>query len=155
MNGVNITCQHLLPYSEKCSRIHDYPAHYSEINPWVKHYFDKFNDYFNKLGTLLAEYPENVCVAVLHPLRSAYFDYDREREDDGFGISELDYALDTLVRRLEGSGINYHFLDETLLAKYGEIDGGKIIFGKYSYDILLYRSAIPWMVQQKNCLNNM
>lgn len=137
LNGVNVTCQHLLPYSERGNRIHDYPAHYSPVNPWVKHYFDKFNDYFNRLGTLLSAYTEQVRVAVLHPIRSTYFNYDRTLEDSGFGIEELDDSLGKLLNSLENNGVNFHFLDETLLAKYGSVNGNSISCGKCDYDILI------------------
>ncbi|MBR4073445.1 MAG: hypothetical protein IKK24_05820, partial [Clostridia bacterium] len=63
INGVNVTCQHLLPYSERGLRIHDYPAHYSEVNPWVKYNFKEFNDYFTDLGAILGNSSEDVRVA--------------------------------------------------------------------------------------------
>ena len=54
MNGVNLMCQHLIPYTECGTCKYDYPAHYSHINPWVKEDFKEFNDYFTRLGYLLA-----------------------------------------------------------------------------------------------------
>lgn len=137
LNGINITCQHLLPYSEKGNRIHDYPAHYSEINPWVKKHFKIFNNYFNKLGTLLSAYPEQVRVAVLHPIRSTYFNYDRTLKNEGFGIAELEKSLYDLISKLESNGVCFHFLDEMLLAKYGRVNGSIISCGKCDYDILI------------------
>lgn len=142
INGVNVICQHLLPYSERGNRIHDYPAHFSAINPWVRNYYDKFNRYFNRIGALLADYPEQVRVAVLHPMRSAYFDYDRSLEDEDFGIAYLDDALAGTLAKLEKDGINFHFLDETLLAKYGSVSGGVISCGRCSYDVLI----IPYCI---------
>ena len=153
LNGVNITCQHLLPYSERGNRIHDYPAHYSEINPWIKNYFDRFNDYFNKLGTLLAAYTEQVRIAVLHPIRSTYFDYDRTLEDDGFGIAELDNSLRDLLSCLESNGVNFHFLDETLLAKYGSVSENVISCGKCDYDILIIPKCYTMDVSTENLLH--
>ena len=50
VNGVNLMCQHLIPYTECGTRKYDYPAHYSPINPWVKEDFKDFNDYFTRLG---------------------------------------------------------------------------------------------------------
>ena len=49
VNGVNLMCQHLLPYAEHGQRKRDYPSHYSWVNPWVEHDFKTFNDYFNKV----------------------------------------------------------------------------------------------------------
>ncbi|MBQ7726761.1 MAG: hypothetical protein IJT66_06425, partial [Clostridia bacterium] len=137
LNGLNRTCQHLLPYSERGNRIHDYPAHYSDINPWVKEYFGDFNEHFNVLGMLIGESEELVHTAVLHPIRSAYFDYDDALQKRGFGVKALDDALLDLTDQLEESAIAYHFLDETLLAKYGDVSGAAIRCGHCTYDALI------------------
>ena len=73
--GVNMMCHHLLPYSEHGQRKKDYPAHFNPINPWIKEHFKEFNDYFSRLGYLLSNSEEPVNVAMLHPMRSAYFNY--------------------------------------------------------------------------------
>ena len=137
LNGVNLMCQHLLPYSEKGNRIHDYPAHYSDINPWVRDYFKTYNDYFTRLGALLAKSCKSPRVVVLQPIRSAYFDYDHSLMDEGFGITELDYKYNELLLKLENAGVEYHLLDETLLAKYGKVENNTIVCGKCEYDILI------------------
>lgn len=137
INGINLTCQHLLPYSEKGNRIHDYPAHYSDINPWVRENFKEFNDYFTNLGALLCESAINPDVAVLQPIRSAYFDYDRSLEKEGFGVVELDNKYSELLLKLESSGVDYHLLDETLLAKYCRVEDTSIICGECVYKVLI------------------
>ncbi|MDD2362635.1 MAG: glycosyl hydrolase [Oscillospiraceae bacterium] len=137
VNGVNILCHHLVPYAEYGQRKRDYPAHYSAINPWVRNDFAAFNRYAARLGYLVAESDEFVNVAVLHPIRSAYFDYKREEEETGCGISELDKQLPDDLRKLSSVGINYHFLDETLLSKHGFVNGNKIGCGKCAYDFLV------------------
>ena len=137
VNGVNMMCQHLVPYSERGSRKYDHPAHYSDINPWVKEDFKTFNDYFARLGYFLGEGKQHVNVAMLHPIRSTYFDYKRELLDDGFGVEELDKQLLEACRTLSSRGIEYHFLDETLLAKHGFVKDGQIGCGKCAYDYLV------------------
>ena len=52
-NGVNIMCQHLYPYSERGQRKRDYPAHYSDHNPW-QIFLKDFDAYFNNLGYMLS-----------------------------------------------------------------------------------------------------
>lgn len=49
VNGINMICHHLIPYTERGSRKYDHPAHYSTINPWVKEGFRDFNEYFTRL----------------------------------------------------------------------------------------------------------
>lgn len=142
VNGVNLLCHHLVPYAEYGNRKHDYPAHYSVINPWVKEEFGTFNTYFTRLGYLLGEGKEQVNVAMLHPIRSGYFDYKRELEEEGFGIAALDEQLRKACRTLSGVNIAYHFLDETLLAKYGYVRDKTIGCGEVSYDYLVLPSLV-------------
>ncbi len=137
VHGVNILCQHLLPYSERGVRKYDYPAHYSDINPWVEEEFQTFNKYFSNLGAVLGEGKQHVNVAVLHPLRSGYFNYKRELMDEGFGIGDLDESLKETCEQLAASGIEYHFLDETLLEKYGFVKDGRIGCGQCEYEFLI------------------
>lgn len=136
-NGVNMICHHLVPYSERGQRKCDYPAHYTPMNPWIKKHFADFNNYFSRLGYLLGTGEEPVNVALLHPMRSAYFDYKRKDEEDGFAIRELDEKLRESCRVFSRRGIAYHFLDETLLEKYGFVEGDRIGCGKCTYDYLV------------------
>lgn len=137
VNGVNMMCHHLIPYSERGSRKYDYPAHYSRVNPWVKEEFKTFNDYYTRLGHLLGEGEQKVNVAMLHPIRSAYFEYQREKMEDGFGIANLDEQLLKACKTPASHGIEYHFLDETLLEKYGFVNGMQIGCGQCTYDYLV------------------
>ena len=135
VNGVNLLCQHLVPYAENGNRKRDHPAHYSPKNPWVKDAFGEFNLYVSRLGKLITNSTEFVNVAILHPIRSGYFDY--KREADGFGIAQQDVQLWEDCRLFSKNCIGYHFLDETLLEKHGFVEGSKIGCGKCSYDYLI------------------
>ena len=136
--GINLMCQHLMPYSEHGQRKRDYPAHYSPVNPWVKKGFKDFNDYFAALGKFLSESEEIVDVAVLNPIRSAYFDYTRDDSVPGYGVEDIDKALLELTNELTASHVSWHFVDETLLAKYGKVEEGKLICGNCSYGTLAF-----------------
>ena len=135
VNGVNLMCQHLLPYTEHGQRKRDYPAHYSAVNPWVNKNFKQFNDYFSVLGKMLAESEELVNVAMLHPIRSAYFNYKRECGDGN--LSVLQNALNELVEKLGSMHIPHHYIDETLLEKYGKVEGKKLVLGNCAYEYLI------------------
>lgn len=137
VNGVNMICHHLIPYTERGNRKYDHPAHYSTINPWVKEGLGEFNECFARLGYLLGEGASHVNVAVLHPIRSTYFDYKRELEESGFGVAKQDKLLREDCRKLSSCNIEYHFLDETLLAKYGFVEDSRIGCGKCKYDYLV------------------
>ena len=142
IGGVNRMCQHLVPYSEHGQRKRDYPAHFSQINPWVESEFGKFNDYFTRLGYLLSNLEEPVNVAMLHPMRSAYleFRYRRSIPDgirEGFHIQELEDAFLEQHGRLTQSQIPFHFLDETLLERHGFVEEDKIGCGLCKYEYLV------------------
>lgn len=134
MYGVNKVCQHLLPYAEYGERKNDYPIHFTPQNPWINEGFGKYNEYFDKLGGILQEGKEFVNVAMLHPMRSAYFEYDK---NDSSTVWELDNALISYSEYLAKNGIGFHYLDETLLAKYGFVEGKKIGCGKCVYEYLI------------------
>lgn len=137
VSGVNLMCQHLLPYTEHGQRKRDYPAHYSEVNPWVRKNFKEFNDYFSYLGKTLAESEEVVNVAMLHPIRSAYFNFKRYEVEKDFNIKELEEGLVVAQNLFLKKQIPHHYLDETLLAKYGRVEGNKLVLGKCSYEYLV------------------
>ena len=135
--GVNLMCQHLLPYKESGQRKRDYPAHFSSINPWVKEGFSIFNDYFSYLGKLIANSDEVVNVGVLHPIRSAYFDYKRTSNAPYNGLEKLEKSMFGLIEKLCRLGIGHHYIDETILAKHGRVENDSLIVGKCKYDYII------------------
>ncbi len=151
-NGVNLMCQHLVPYTESGAKKRDHPAHFSPVNPWVKENFKDFNDYFTRLGFILGEGKEPVNVAMIHPIRSAYFDYKRETEDTGFDITPLEVELRNACRELSKRGISYHFLDETLMEKHGFVDGDKIGCGQCEYEYLVLPAMYTMGVKMEEYL---
>ena len=136
VDGVNLMCQHLLPYTEHGQRKRDYPAHYSNTNPWVRKNFKEFNDYFSVLGKMIAESEALVNVALLHPIRSTYFNYKRDGVER-HGIGELEDGLYLAECTMAWKQIPHHYLDETLLAKYGKVEGKQLILGKCAYDYVV------------------
>lgn len=152
VGGVNLLCQHLFPYSEKGQRKRDYPAHFSSVNPLVKENMRIFNKFVTRLSCLISESEEKINVAVLHPIRSAYFDYKREIGDEnGFGVEILDSHLKNDMRKLSSNGIAYHFIDETILAKHGQVQDTKIICGEKAYDFLILPHILT-MDKSTECL---
>ena len=137
VGGVNRTCQHLIPYAEHGQRKRDYPSHFSTINPWISGFFKEFNDYFTRLGYLLANSREEVHIAMLHPMRSAYFDYKDIGLKPGNPLQLMEIDFYDLLDRLAADQIPYHFLDETLLEEDGFVKENRIGCGLCEYDILL------------------
>ncbi|MBQ8343485.1 MAG: hypothetical protein IJY21_05190 [Clostridia bacterium] len=138
VGGINLMCQHLLPYTEHGQRKRDYPAHFSDVNPWIKKNFKEFNDYFSYLGKTLAESEEIVNVAMFHPQRSTYFVYKRFCKPLYKSVDDLDIKLLDAVDTLTQKQIPFQLLDETLLAKYGRVEGKKLILGNCSYEYIVF-----------------
>ena len=138
VGGINLMCQHLLPYTEHGQRKRDYPAHYSDVNPWVKKNFKEFNDYFSYLGKVLAESEEIVNVGFFHPLRSTYFLFKRFNEPIWQTVEDIDIKFLEYVDVMTQKQIPFHFLDETLLAKYGKVEGKQLILGNCAYDFIVF-----------------
>lgn len=150
VHGINLMCEHLVPYSESGQRKRDYPAHFSAVNPWVKKDFKSFNDYFAKLGYLLAESKESVSVAVFNPLRSVYFDYQRYDFD---AKNKVNSSYIEVTNKLASMNIGYHIIDETLLAKYGKNDNGRLVLGNCVYDYVIFPEIITMDRTSKNILD--
>lgn len=145
VGGINIMCQHLVPYSEHGQRKRDYPAHYSRVNPWVREgdNFRIFNDYFTRMGKLISESDEIVNVAVLHPIRSAYLEYKRHVNFfDGGNIESIERGLSDTIRLLKEEDILWHFIDETLMEAHGSVEGNKLRCGLCEYDYLILPKGI-------------
>ena len=140
--GVNLMCHHLLPYHEEGQRKRDYPSHFSGVNPWVEKGFGDFNGYFSYLGKLLANSEEVVNVGVLHPIRSVYFDYKVDCHLPYNGLEYLERPFFALMMKMCNMGIGHHYLDETLLAKYGRVEGKRLILGNCTYDCIV----LPYML---------
>lgn len=139
VNGANLMCEHLLPYSEHGQRKRDYPAHFSAVNPWVKQDFKTFNDYFARLGYLLAESQDIVSVALFCPVRSIYFDYERY-DFDAKNIVNESYC--ELAKKLADMNINFHIIDETLMKKYAKVVNDKLVVGNCSYDYIVFPEVV-------------
>ncbi len=132
--GINLMCQHLLPYSVAGQGKHDCPPVFYKQNNWWEE-FGAFNEHFTRLGYLVANSVERVDVLIIHPMRSVYLTYIREA--DGESVKGLEDSFSKLLKTLNDSGVTYHFADETLLAKYGKTEGNRLIIGNFSYDTVI------------------
>ncbi|MBO6280279.1 MAG: hypothetical protein J6M95_01700 [Bacilli bacterium] len=152
VNGVNVICHHLLPYSEHGQRKRDYPEHYSKINPWVEKGFKDFNDHFSHISELLVNSKEVVSVGVFHPIRSAYFSYKRELEWGlDFGCKELDDNFRNISNTLTYNGVQFHYLDEVIMKHHAHVEGDALVIGDYHYKyIVIPKGTLTMDVETKN-----
>lgn len=132
--GVNLMCQHLYPYSERGQRKRDYPAHYSEHNPWYGKMVD-FDRHFANLGALLGAGEEVASTLVVHPIRAAYRTYSRL--NPGASIAELERDTHELVMWLGTHQVPYHFGDEGMMETLASVEGSRLRVGRCVYDYVV------------------
>ena len=129
VNGVNQICQHLEGYTIRGVRKRDYPPSLFVQQTWWDEY-GLFNDYLGRLCVALSAGHQTADVLLLHPMRSGYVLYDGTRTD---AMRTLDEEFTRASEILSGQHISYHFGDETIIKKYGNVDGARFIVGEISY----------------------
>lgn len=134
VNGVNVMCQHLYPYTEHGQRKRDYPAHYSEHLPWQDELRD-FNRYFTHLGAFLSRGEEDVHTLIIHPVHAAYMSF---LQKEGWrACRDVSAPFMALVGRLSANGLPYHLGEENLMKKYARVEGDALRVGKCLYDTVI------------------
>lgn len=134
VEGINLICQHLYPYSSRGERKYDHPVHFSELLPWNQ-YMCEVNMYYNKLGCLLSLGTDITNILVLHPMHSAYLYY--QRENDRNSIATLETAFMSCLNQLWSEQLLFHLGDETLIKKYGSVQGSHFIIENCRYDTVI------------------
>ena len=132
VNGVNLMCQHLYPYSERGQRKRDYPLHYSTHNPWSAK-MKEFNRYFARLGAALAQGNEYAPILVIHPIHGAYCKYKKYQN----ALTEIEHHFFALSRLLGENQIPYHYGDEWMMADMAKVEGDRIRIGCCTYEAVI------------------
>ena len=132
--GVNSLCHHLFPYSLSAQGKYDHPPVFSKHGNWWEQ-FRVFNDYFARLGFIVANTKENYDVAIVHPLKNAYLEYVHSEGCDS--LKELDDDFIELLFLLRENGIQYQLIDEEILATHGEAEGEALRVGECRYDCVI------------------
>ena len=148
LNGVTSLCPHLEGYSLRGMRKRDYPASVFMQLPWFKYVNTDFADYFTSLGALLDSSEDIAPVLLIHPIQSAYLYYKLG------GSSELKPYSDRfeeIAISIVDNNILHHYGDETLIERYGSVNGSKIRVGKCEYSTVL----LPNIVNLKSNTVNM
>ncbi|MBQ8375252.1 MAG: hypothetical protein IJX98_06765 [Clostridia bacterium] len=133
-NGVNLMCQHLFPYTLAGQGKQDHPPVFSRHANWWEQ-FREFNDYFTKLGYIIANTRETYDLLIVHPLRSVYLDYIRK--DHAASVEKLQNSFAQLLTTLRQNGVRVHLADERILERHGKIENGALTIGQCRYEKVL------------------
>ena len=130
-HGVNLLCHHLYPYSMADFGKIDHPPVFSPHGGWFEG-FKEFNEYFTRLGALVANTDEVYDVAVIHPIHSIWMEYIRSEE--AASVEALCADFDLLLRCMRREGLTFQLVDESILARHGRVENGNLHVGKCVYD---------------------
>lgn len=133
-HGISKMCYHLFPYTVANQGKFDFPPFFSRHSDWLGE-LKEFNEYFNKLGYVIANTEEECSVGILHPMRGVYLDYIRSQDADS--VQHLEEEFFALLLELRKYGISYHFIDESILVGHGSIEDGCLLVGNCRYDTVI------------------
>ncbi len=133
-HGVNMMCQHLFSYSLASQGKIDNPPVFSRQGNWLKE-FKVFNDYFARLGYIISNTEERPEIAIIHPIREIWLDYVRSIDYES--VKSIEESFKELLLYLRKNGISYHFVDESILQKYGSVKGNALQVGQREYKAVI------------------
>jgi len=131
--GINLLNPHLWLYTMRGARKRDYPPTISYQQPhW--HKSKRWSDRNAILSYLLTRGKRVVDCLVIHPVESGWCEVTPLDEE---AIAGLDAAFKDTVNTLLAAHVDFHFGDETLMAKYGKIEGRMLRVAKGSYSAVV------------------
>lgn len=142
--GVDHRCQHLMLSSVRGSRKRDYPPCFNDLDAWWPEY-RTVEDYFARLSVILSRGQAVRHIAVVHPMSTVWCRLGcdphgnpvRNNERDIPGLDAYGYRFNDLLRTLSRQHYDVDLLDETLLARYGSVNDGRLVLKNASYDVVI------------------
>ncbi|MFU0801492.1 MAG: glycosyl hydrolase [Xylanivirga thermophila] len=136
--GINFVNHHLSLYSMRGERKRDYPANLFYQQPWWKE--EKgFADYIGRLSYALSEGKRCVDILVIHPIGSVWSQYSPLHKQNDLAIEAgvYDRPFTNLSKELIANKLDFHYGDEMLIEKYGEVKDGKLSIGAHEYSAIV------------------
>ncbi len=133
-NGVNMLCHHLFPYSMAAQGKHDHPPVFSKHSNWWEG-FRTFNEYFTRLGYIVANTDDHYDVLIIHPLRDVYLEFVQSEGNNS--AKDVDDSLDALLMTLRKKGICFQLADERILERHAKLENGELVIGNCRYNSII------------------
>lgn len=142
--GVNLRTTHTAQYTLRGCRKRDYPPSFNYNNTcWKKNVL--VEDYFARLGAVLAEGEPIRRLLLIHPASTAwsrvgtnpYGNPIRREERDVPAVNEYGYRLNNLLERLCREHMDCDLGDEMLMQRHGFVKNGKLGIEKAVYDVVV------------------
>ncbi|MCK4591707.1 MAG: hypothetical protein KAT86_08135, partial [Candidatus Latescibacteria bacterium] len=141
--GVNLRCQHLAWYTMAGEAKRDYPASISFQSSWWRDYA-VVEDYFARVGVLMAQGEPVRDVAVIHPIESAWGLF---YADVGEPLNRLEGQFETLQNMLLEEHFDFDYVDEDILSRHGSVDGDSLRVAQAKYRVVV---VPPMLTMQEN-----
>ncbi len=138
--GINLLNPHLWLYTMRGERKRDFPPTISYQQPhWKKS--AAMSNHNAALSQALSSGRRVVDVLLMHPVETGWLDFTPY---DLRALEPLDRAFAEAMDALLGAQLDFHLGDETLMAKYGGVDGAKLGVGsgRYSVAVLPYCATL-------------
>ncbi|NLF31226.1 MAG: hypothetical protein GX591_10120 [Planctomycetes bacterium] len=146
--GINYRCLHGSFYSMRGRRKRIYVPHLSYQQPWWPDN-RPLADCFARLSYVLRQGRPRVDVLVVHPVESAFclhdptlMDRPHDRQNEPQDVRRRDDELVALCDALLGAQRDFHFGDETLMARHGVVEGSELRVGEMAYRAVVLPSMI-------------
>ncbi|MBN1808131.1 MAG: hypothetical protein JW909_03620 [Planctomycetes bacterium] len=131
--GVNFRCQHLALYSMRGERKRDFPPSLYIQQPWWPHH-RLVADYFARLSLAMRVGSPLREVAVIHPMESVWAALDNGAAAK---VDPIDSALYDLADNLLYNQVDFDFIDESLLERFGSAGRSGLRMNKVSYRVVV------------------
>ncbi|HUU43746.1 MAG TPA: glycosyl hydrolase, partial [Planctomycetota bacterium] len=131
--GVTLRCPHLTLYTLKGCAKRDYPPSFNYNSTWWK-YNRVHEDYFARLAACLTEGRPVRDILLVHPIASAWCEYDNERPE---GPTRWNRRFEATMRTLLAQHRDFDLGDEMILADYADVKSGRLRVRKSSYPVVV------------------
>ncbi len=138
--GVTIRVPHLSMYSMKGDAKRDYPASIFYQSPWYKKY-NVVEDHFARVNTALTGGKQICDIAVVHPIESVWMLSEKKWKDSKKG-AQMDDRFAELTEILLKNGLDFHFIDESLLPEQCREGGNPLQVGQMAYRVVVVPECI-------------
>ncbi len=133
--GVTIRVPHLSMYSMKGEAKRDYPASIFYQSPWYKKH-NLVEDHFARVNTALTGGKQICNIAVIHPIESFWLLFGNTVRGDAKKV-KADLHFESLTEWLLKRGLDFHFIDESLLPEQCKKGGNPLRVGEMAYKVVV------------------
>ena len=129
--GVNLRCQHLALYSLRGCRKRDYPPAFNYNTTWWK-YNKVVEDYFARIGRVMAEGEPVRDVLVLHPVATGWMMLTEGHESRN-EVNAYAECFNDFVQGVLATHYDFDLGDEQIMASDGRVEGSTLWVGQAPY----------------------